>query len=327
MSAPKILISPRSLTRAGGHPALARFTEAGYELVFAPAGRQPTEAELLEILPGCVGFLAGVEPISARVLDAADGLKVIGRNGTGVSNIDLAKADELEIAICRAEGANARGVAELTLGHILAAVRSIPFADAALKGERWERRKGIELQGRTLGLVGCGSIGRIVARFAVAMDMTVLAYDLYPDASFQPSERFRYCELVELFERSDIISLHCPPAEDGRPIVNADTIARTKRGVYLINTARAALMDRDAVLAGLDAEQIAGVVVDAFDSEPPTDWRLVKHPRVIATPHIGGFTAESIARAVGVAVDKMLAVLAAGPFDRRDLSPEACPHE
>ena len=305
----KILISPRSLPRAGGHPALGRFTEAGYELVFAPAGRQPTEDELLELLPGCVGFLAGVEPISARVLEAADGLKVIGRNGTGVSNIDLAKADQLGIAICRAEGANARGVAELTLGHILAAVRSIPFSDAALKGERWDRRKGIELRGRTLGLIGCGSIGKIVARFAVALDMTVLAYDPYADESFRPSENFRYCDLDELFEPSDIITLHCPPAEDGRPIVNRDTIARMKRGVYLINTARAALMDRDAVLEALDADHLAGVVVDAFETEPPTDWRLVKHPRVIATPHIGGFTEESVARAVGVAVDKMLTVL------------------
>lgn len=309
MTVKKILISPRSLTRAGSHPAMERFTEAGYELVFTPAGRQPTEDELLDLLPGCVGFLAGVEPISARVLEAADGLKVIGRNGTGVSNIDLARAAELNIPVCRAEGANARGVAELTLGHILAAVRSIPFSDAALKSERWERRKGIELQGRTLGLIGCGSIGKIVARVALAFDMTVLAFDPYPDESFQPSGNFRYCAIDELLEQSDIITLHCPPAEDGRPVINRETLARMKPGVYLVNTARAALMDADAILAALESEHVAGVTLDAFETEPPTDWRLVKHPRVIATPHIGGFTEESVARAVSVAVDKMLAVL------------------
>ena len=309
MTVKKILISPRSLTRAGSHPAMERFTEAGYELVFTPAGRQPTEDELLDLLPGCVGFLAGVEPISARVLEAADGLKVIGRNGTGVSNIDLARAAELNIPVCRAEGANARGVAELTLGHILAAVRSIPFSDAALKSERWERRKGIELQGRTLGLIGCGSIGKIGARVALAFDMTVLAFDPYPDESFQPSGNFRYCAIDELLEQSDIITLHCPPAEDGRPVINRETLARMKPGVYLVNTARAALMDADAILAALESEHVAGVTLDAFETEPPTDWRLVKHPRVIATPHIGGFTEESVARAVSVAVDKMLAVL------------------
>ena len=129
------------------------------------------------------------------------------------------------------------------------------------------------------------------------------------DAAFQPSESFRSCDIGELLEQSDVITLHCPPAEDGRPIVNRDTIARMKPGVYLINTARAALMDRDAVLDALESDQIAGVVLDAFEAEPPTDWRLVKHPRVIATPHVGGFTEESVARAVGVAVDKMLAVL------------------
>ncbi len=155
----KILITPRSLTR-NGHGALDKLEDAGYELVFSTPGAFPSEDELIEKLPGCVGYLAGVEQISAKVLDSATDLKVISRNGTGVDSVDVDAARRNHIEVLRAAGANARGVAELTFGHILAAVRSIPFSDAAMKAQRWERRKGIELAGRTLGLIGCGMIGQ-----------------------------------------------------------------------------------------------------------------------------------------------------------------------
>ncbi|HHN47277.1 MAG TPA: oxidoreductase, partial [Planctomycetes bacterium] len=141
MSAGKILVTPRSVTKSG-HPSLERLKKAGFEVIFCTPGVQPSEEELLKLLPGCAGMLAGVEPISARVLAAARGLKAISRNGTGVDNVDIPAAEKLGIRVLRAEGANARGVAELALGHILAAVRSIPASDAALKAEKWERFKG-----------------------------------------------------------------------------------------------------------------------------------------------------------------------------------------
>ncbi len=127
MSAPRILVTPRSLT-AHGHPALARLRNAGFEVVIGPAGRQPSEAELLAFLPGCVGYLAGVEPVTARVLAAAPTLRVIARNGVGIDNIDLAAAQARGIAVRRAEGANSRGVADLTLGLMLALARALPAA-------------------------------------------------------------------------------------------------------------------------------------------------------------------------------------------------------
>ena len=129
----KILITPRSLTKQG-HPALEKLSEAGCQLIFSTPGELPAQEELLGLVPGCVGYLAGVEKITERVLTSADALRVISRNGTGIDNIDVAAAEKRGIRICRAEGANARGVAELTLGLMLALARSVPFSDAALKG-------------------------------------------------------------------------------------------------------------------------------------------------------------------------------------------------
>ncbi|MCX6875274.1 MAG: phosphoglycerate dehydrogenase [Verrucomicrobia bacterium] len=306
----KILVTPRSVTKHG-HPALVRLKEAGYEVVFPAPGQSPSESELLTLLPGCVGYLAGVETISARVLNAATDLKVISRNGTGVDNIDAEAARRHGIRICRAEGANARGVAELAFAHLLAAVRQVPLSDSGLKQGKWERRKGLELEGRILGLIGCGMIGRLVTKFALAFDMTVLAYDPHPNRSFKPSEQFSYVSLDEVLTRADIISLHCPLQAGGAAIIDRQAISRMKHGVYVINTARAGLMDAGAVLEAIDSGKIAGVTVDAFESEPPEDWRLVKHERVIGTPHVGGFTDASIDRAISVSIDNLLMALEA----------------
>lgn len=300
----KVLVTPRSLTK-GGHPALEALREAGYEVVFSTPGVQPDEEELLRLLPGCVAYLAGVEKVSARVLEAAQGLRVISRNGTGVDNIDLEAARRLNITVCTARGANAHGVAELTIALMFALARAIPFSDAKMKGEQWIRREGIELAGRTLGLIGCGAIGKRVALLASAMGMQVLAFDPYPELSFTPAN-FRWAPLDEVYARSDIISLHCPAPVDGKPLIDRDAVAKLKKGVYLINTARAALLDEDAVLEALASRQIAGVAVDVFIKEPPEDYRLVKHDRVIATPHIGGYTSESVQRATQEAVDNIL---------------------
>jgi phosphoglycerate dehydrogenase-like enzyme len=308
---PKILVTPRSVTRRG-HPALDALSDAGFQVVFSTPGRQPTEEELLKLLPGCAGYLAGVEPVTARVLDAARDLKVIGRNGVGVGNIDLEAAGRRGIAICPAVGANSRGVAELTFGLMLALVRSIPFSDAAMKSRRWERRKGSELQDRTLGLIGCGMIGRAVAQFALAFGMKVVAFDPYPAPDFQPSEDFSYAPFDDVLARADILSLHCPENRDGTALIGSEQFEGMKDGVYLVNTARGSLLDCEAVLDALESGKVSGLAVDVFDTEPPSDWRLVENSRVIASPHIGGFTEESVGRAVSAAVDGILQVLGKG---------------
>ncbi len=302
----RILVTPRSVTLRG-HPSLQRLRDAGFELVLSSPGVQPSEAELLEKLPGCSGYLAGVETVSAQVItSAAPQLKVISRNGAGFNSIDADAAARHGVKICRAAGSNARGVAELALGHILAAARQIPAADRDLKGCSWRRQQGIEVAGRRLGIVGCGAIGRLLSGFAVAMEMEVLAYDPFPDPRFQPGPSFRYAPIDEVLTTVDILSLHCPVPADGRPLLDAATLARLKPGLIVINTARGELIDTDAALAALDSGHLAALTLDAYASEPPSDWRLIQHPRVIATPHTGAFTAESVDRAVDGAVENLL---------------------
>jgi D-3-phosphoglycerate dehydrogenase / 2-oxoglutarate reductase len=301
----KILVTPRSVTR-NGHPSLERLREAGYEIVFPRPGVQPNEDELIQLLPGCVGYLAGVEKVTCRVLESADVLRVISRNGTGVDNVDLEAAARLNIVVCRAEGANARGVAELTIALMLALARQIPFSDAGIKGGGWSRRQGVELEGRTLGLVGCGRIGKLVAGFALAFGMKVLAYDVFVDESFKPSPDFTFAPLERVLAESDFISLHCPSPSDGKPIINSSALGSIKQGAYIVNTARASLVDEEALLAAIEAGRISGYAMDVFDQEPPVGSRLVLSDRVIATPHVGGFTEESVSRAMSLAVDNLL---------------------
>jgi phosphoglycerate dehydrogenase-like enzyme len=289
-----------------GDPALELLIREGFELVFSAPGKVPQTAELIRQLPGCAGWLAGVEPISADVLEKAGDLKVISRNGTGIDNIDIQAAQRLGIEIMRAEGANARGVAELTLGVILGLIRSIPYSDACMKHASWERRKGLELRGRTLGLIGCGKIGQLVAQLALAFGMDVLAYDAFPDQRFAPGPGFRFTSLEEVLANSDIISLHCPEQADGRAVLDHERLLWLKPSVYIVNTARASLIDETAILEALHEGQVAGLALDVFDHEPPAATPLLSDDRVIATPHIGGYTTESVSRATLAAVENLL---------------------
>jgi D-3-phosphoglycerate dehydrogenase / 2-oxoglutarate reductase len=304
----KILVTPRSLTK-GGDPALELLKEAGHQLVFCTPGKAPDETELLGLVPGCAGWLAGVEKITDAVLARADCLKAISRNGTGVDSIDLAACQRRGIAVLRADGANARGVAELTIALMLSLLRSVSFGDARMKAGRWERRQGTELDGRTLGVIGTGKIGRLVTKFALGMDMLVLGFDAYPDARYAPSSNFRYVPLEELLVSSDIVTLHCPHSPGQKPLMDAAALARMKKGAVLVNTARGGLVDDAAVLAALQDGRLAGYGVDAYETEPPAPSPILAHDRVIATPHVGAFTAESVSRATRVAVDNLLGAL------------------
>lgn len=302
----KVLVTPRSATK-NGHPSLKKLKTAGYEVVFCTPGRQPDENELKQLLPSCVGYLAGVENVPAAVLKSAPSVKVISRNGTGVNNIDFKAAEELGIKVCRADGANARGVAELTMALMLSLVRSIPFSDAAIKNGKWERRNGIELENRTLGLIGFGKIGKLVSGFADAFGMKIVVYDPYLPVSFLPPDGVSISSFKEVLENSDIVSLHCPPA--GKPVIGETEIEMMKKGAYLINTARAELIDENAVLSAINSGKLSGYATDVFPSEPPKDLTLAKHNCVVGTPHIGGLTTESVDRAMNVSVDNLIEAL------------------
>jgi len=309
-AAGRVLVTPRSLTAAGLDAVreLEPLRRAGWQLVPGPAGRVPTEAELLDLVPGCAGWLAGVEPVSARVLAAASGLRVISRNGAGTDAIDLDAARLAGVAVERAPGANAQGVAELALTLALAALRHVPWSSAALHEGAWRRWQGRELAEVTVGVVGLGAIGGRVAGTFAALGAAVLAHD--PFAGAGAPEGVRLAPLEELLRASDVITLHCPPPADGRPLVGAAELAGVARGAVLVNTARAALVDDDAVLAALEAGALSAYAVDAFETEPPGPSALLRHERVIATPHVGGYTGASVSRATQRAVEALLTHLA-----------------
>ncbi|MDB5523944.1 MAG: oxidoreductase [Rhizobium sp.] len=301
----EIFVTPRSLTEAP-HPAVEAMIGHGVEIVYATAGKLPDEAELLRLVPDVTGWLAGVEPVSPAVIAAASKLRVISRNGTGLDNLPLADLKSRGIAVRTADGANARGVAELAIAMIFSAMRHLPFTDQGLKAGGWPRRRGIEFFGRTLGVIGCGAVGGEVARLASAMGAHVIAYDpARPELGIDP-KRFRWAEHEEIFREADILTLHCPPGRDGKRLIDRDMLKTVRPGLILINTARASLVDEAALIEALDERRVQTYCVDVFDPEPPAFPGLASRPDVIATSHIGGYTEESVNRATQMAVFNLL---------------------
>jgi D-3-phosphoglycerate dehydrogenase len=302
----KVYIGSRTLTLKG-HPALNRLQDAGFELIFGPPGKRPSEEDHLKILPECIAYLAGTEKISEKVLRSSKNLKVISRNGVGINNIDLKVARELGIEVTITPGSNAQGVAELAITLLLTAVRSVPTQNKDLKMGEWNRLKGIEIERKTLGVLGVGNIGKRVITMALGLGMKVLGYDLYPDSSFHPSNDFKFVDLQEILSSSDIISVHIPPGD--KPIIDKEALSMMKDGVYIINTARAEVVDELEIVKALDNNKVQIYATDVYKKEPPEVDDLISHPKTICTPHIGAYTEESINRAVEAAVDNILTVL------------------
>jgi D-3-phosphoglycerate dehydrogenase / 2-oxoglutarate reductase len=304
----RILVTPRSLS-ASEHPAIQLLRDQGWEVIFGPRGRLPEEAELLRLLPGCAGWLAGVEPISVRVLDAANQLQVISRNGSGIDNIPLEEAKGRGIAVLSAAGANAQGVAELTLGLALAAIRHFHLADRQLKEGKWARRLGSELNGKSALIVGFGKIGRLVARLLAAFGSSVSVVEPIEVAT----DPFAKVELSAGMRSADLVTLHCPPLPGGRPLITTELVARSRPGLILINCARRSLVDETAVLAGLETGQIEIYASDVFEEAAGDSSALIGHPKVIATPHLGAYTKESVDRAAVEAAENLITFFAHAP--------------
>ena len=302
----KVLVTPRSLSRAG-HPALERLRGAGMDILMPWPGRQPETSELEKVLPDCDAYLAGVERISGDLLSRCPRLRVISRNGVGLDNVDMEAARASGIIVRGTPGANSQGVAELALTLMLSGLRSIAFSSSVLKSGGWERRIGAEVAGKTLGIVGCGQIGRRLASMAAGLDMKILAYDAYPTDQLRKSEIIELVSLDLLLETSDVISLHCPPGDS--PLIDAGVLGRLKTGVCLVNTARAGLVDHDALAAGIGEGTVGHYATDVYEHEPPEMLSFFESESVTLTPHIGGFTKESVARATVAAVENIMQVM------------------
>ena len=261
------------------------------QVVYNPRGRPLSATELVEIIPGCDGYIAGLDEIDAGVIAAADCLKVIARYGVGVDKIDLEAARERGILVTNTPGANAVSVAELTVGLILSLARMIPAAVQATKLGEWPRFSGISLQGKAVGLLGIGAIGKEVASRLAGFDCTILAYDPTLDSAMAEALELQPRSRDELIREADFVSLHLPLLPDTRGMVNGEFLSRMKPGAYLINTSRGELIDEAALLQALQTGHLRGAALDVFAEQPPgADHPLLALPQVIATPHMGAHT-------------------------------------
>lgn len=256
-------------------------------------------------------IVRGRTKVIPAVFDAAPGLKVVGRAGVGVDNIDLAAAKSHNVIVVNSPLATTLAVAELAIGLMFAVSREIPRADSAMKNAKWLKKEleGVELNGKTLGVIGFGRIGTATAKRAEAMGMKIIAYDPKLNAEEIHARGGDPVTIDELFAKSDFITLHVPLTNDTRGIINAAAFTKMKDGVRLICAARGGVVDETALLDALNSGKVAAAGLDVFATEPPGESALAAHPRVVATPHIGAQTVEAQARAAADIATEVLAAL------------------
>ena len=304
----KVLIASRSFGKATPD-VYDRLRAAGAEVILNPNERSPSELDMLDLVKDVDVIVSGTEPITARVFAAANQLKGIAKHGVGYENIDLAVAKARNIPVALARGAITNSVADMALALLLALARRVPFGDRAVKAGRWDRVTGIELAGKTLGIVGLGQIGKGVCRRAKGFEMNVIAFDTYHDEAFAAQWGVRYVALEALLRQADFISLHAPGGMDTRQIIGKENLAKMKPTAFLINTARGELVDEGALYSALKHNQIAGAASDVFVNEPPGQNPLLALENFIAFPHSAGQTHEGLRAMGAITCDNALKIL------------------
>jgi D-3-phosphoglycerate dehydrogenase len=280
------------------------------EVIYNPTGKPLASAEVARLLPGIDGYIAGLDEIDQAALAAADCLKVISRYGVGVDAVDLAAAREKGIVVTNTPGANSVSVAELALGLMLALARQIPEAAGAVRQGKWPRPSGASLEGKTVGILGLGAIGKQLARRLAGFDGHILAHDPFADAAFAAQAGVELASMDEVLRRSDFVSLHLPVLPETRGLVNAEFLGKMKKGAFLVNTARGELVDEAALLAALQSGALRGAALDALVAEPPDPGHpLLALPQVIVTPHLGAQTDGATNNMGWLAMQDCLAVL------------------
>jgi D-3-phosphoglycerate dehydrogenase len=256
--------------------------------------------DLLKAIPDYDGLIVrGRTKVTAAVMEAASRLKVIGRAGVGVDNIDLEAAKKHNITVVNAPMSTTLAVAELTFGLMLALAREIPRADAGMKQGKWLKKdlEGVELNGKTLGIIGYGRIGMEMGKRAAAFGMSVVAYDPLISEDAIKQRGAEPVSIQDLYAWSDFISLHLPLNVQTRDMMGAQAFSEMKAGVRIVCAARGGIIDEVELVKALNSGKVAGAALDVFSAEPPGSTEAVSHPRVIATPHVGAQTVEAQSRA------------------------------
>ena len=282
---------------------------AGYQIVYA--GKTPSEADIVALCQehDPVAIIVRYSKVGAAAMDAAPSLKVISKHGSGTDTIDKVAAQARDIEVLAAVGANAAAVAEQALTLLLACAKSVPHLNARMHAGHWDKatHKSIELGGRTIALIGLGAIGQRFARMASALGMRVLGFDPYAQQMPEGVER---ADLETIWREADAISLHCPLTENNRQLINAEILARCKRGVIIVNTARGGLIDEAALLGAVQSGQVHSAGLDSFAVEPMVaNHPFQNQPGFILSPHIGGVTGDAYVNMGLGAARNVLAVI------------------
>ena len=286
--APRVLISDK-LSPA----AVAIFKERGVEVDVKPGLDKDELAKIIGDYDGLA--IRSATKVTAKLLEHAKKLKVVGRAGIGVDNVDIPAATARGVIVMNTPFGNSITTAEHAIALMFALARQLPAADASTQAGKWEKNRfmGVELTGKTLGVIGCGNIGAIVASRGLGIKMRVIAFDPFLSIERAAEIGVEKVELDDLLKRADFITLHTPMTAQTKNILSAENIAKTKKGVRIINCARGGLVDETALRAALDSGHVAGAAFDVFIEEPATDNPLFGHPNFIATPHLGASTNEA----------------------------------
>jgi phosphoglycerate dehydrogenase-like enzyme len=296
-------------------PSFGSTTEAAEELLRSagialvrvdPGDPARVEEEIRE----ATALIVGTQVVGRELLARAGSLRVIAKHGAGVDNIDLEAAADRGVRVTYTPGANSVAVAELTMGLILSLARGIVDADIDVRAGRWSVRVGRQLAGSTLGIVGLGAVGRIVAERAAAFDMTVIYHDIVGTAGPHPSLPWERVPLAELLERADFVTIHTPLTAATTRLIDDAAVRRMRPTAFLVNTARGGIVDEDAVADAVATGRLAGAAFDVFSEEPPpTGAAVLRSPRTVVTSHMGAYTDASLASMSLTAAESIVAVL------------------
>jgi len=305
----KILVTPTSFGPDSESPAMRKLRNFASQLVFNPTEKPLTESGLIPLISGCDGCIAGLDFYTAGVIESAGNLKVISRYGVGVDRVDLAAAKAKNVVVCNTPRANTQAVADLTIGLLICLARKIPILDKKTKEGQWPRSTGIELYGKTIGILGLGAVGKAVAKRASGFSMKVLARDPVINREYVESNGIVPVDFNTLIREADFLCLHLPLTDETRNIISADVLKSMKKGAILVNTARGGLIDEAAAYELLVSGHLGGMGLDVYETEPPRKSPLFELENVVLTPHTAAHTAEATEAMAEMSVQNLIDVL------------------
>ncbi len=287
----RILVTPSSFGECGSEP-LQLLQESGLDIQFNPKKRRLSREEVIALGSDCVGIIAGLEKLDADTLSCFPNLRVVSRLGSGVDNIDLEAAKQKGIVVRSTPYGPTRAAAELTLALVMALLRNIPMADRNMRQGIWRKEIGQLLQGRVIGILGLGRIGREVAQLMIAMGCTVLGHDLVPDVDWSDKYNVQLVDFTDLLVESEILCIHVSILDDNTTLIGAKELASMRPGSMLVNMARGGIVDEDALVTALKNETLKGAALDVYSQEPYTG-PLTEIENVVLTPHLGSYAKDA----------------------------------